>query len=92
MSVTASKEKSTQHLKDSLANKKMVKSILCNKEKSTQSKDIEKEIERVAFLTNLHMTKFATYCKLSFQVQCTSKPTQAHQIPLTRIIDKLQQF
>ena len=39
--VVASKEKSIQHLKDPLANKKMVKLILYNKEKSTQSKNTE---------------------------------------------------
>ena len=32
--IAASKEKPTQHLKDLPANKKIVKSILCNKEKS----------------------------------------------------------
>jgi len=73
--IAASKKKPLQHLKDLLANKKMVKSILHNKEKSAKSKNTEKEIDRVAFLANFHVMKFAIYYKLSFQVQGSSKPT-----------------
>ena len=56
------------------AETKVVKSIL--KTKNTTNKD-EEELStlcRTTFLANLHVTSFATYCELLFEVQGSSKP------------------
>ena len=84
-------ENTNTSIKNPPPSNKEVKSILCTNT-STAIVEKEKDSNRVAFLTDLHITKFATYCKLLFEVQGLSKPTQVVQILLIRIVDKAQQF
>ena len=72
------------------AETKAVKSIL--KTKTTTNKEEEEPSIpcRTTFLANLYVTIFTTYYELSFEVQGSSKPTQAVQILLIRIVDKVQ--
>ena len=80
-------EKVSTSKKDLPITNKEVKSILCINFNAS-AKEKVKEGNSIAFLADLHITKFVTYCELLFEVQGLSKPTQAVQIPLIRIVDK----
>ena len=55
--------------------KKAVQSILCSKN-GEDNKEAENSTPRqTTFLADLHVTKYATYCELSFEVQGSSKLT-----------------
>ena len=69
-----------------------MKSILKTKNTTNKDKEEPSTPYRITFLADLHVTTFVTYYELSFEVQGSLKPIQAVQIPLIRIIDKVQQF
>jgi len=55
------------------------------------NKEAENSTPRqTTFLADLYITKYATYCELSFEVQGSSKLTQVVQTPLIQIVDKAQ--
>ena len=70
--------------------KKAVQSILRNKNGEDNKEAKNSILHQTIFLADLHITKYATYCEVSFEVQESSKPTQAVQIPLIQIVDKAQ--
>ena len=57
--------------------KKVVQSILHNKNGEDNKEAENSTLRQTTFLADLHITKYATYCELSFKVQEFSKPTQA---------------
>ena len=53
-------------------------------------KDGKQSPKRLEFIKDLYITNFRSFIEISFEVEGSSKPTQAVVIVLIQLVDKLQ--